>query len=414
VARHLAPLVEEMLAESPVVVVQGARQVGKSTLVRELMSARGGMVLTLDDANTRAGLAENLDEVGRLRPGGTVAIDEVQLLPELLTAIKVAVDRDRRPGGFLLTGSADLLHVSGAHESLAGRAESVTLWGFSQGEVRGLADDFLTWLDAVEPGEREWPAENYERLITEGSYPEAIKRSDAGRARWFDNYSRAVVDHDAAQVSGLADLSRLDTLLRLMAANTGQEVVLAQIARAAGIPERSLPPYLRLLGDLYLTRSLPPWGRGLARRAVGKPKALVADSGLAAHLMGVSENSFAGFGRREHFGQLLEAFVAAELIRQRDWSATRFRLFHFRDSTGPEVDLVAELPGGNVIGLEVKAASTLRPADFKGLTFLRDRLGEQFKQGAVLYTGTRELRWGDRLRALPISALWSQPALGAA
>ncbi|MDR0431835.1 MAG: DUF4143 domain-containing protein, partial [Bifidobacteriaceae bacterium] len=213
--------------------------------------------------------------------------------------------------------------------------------------------------------------------------------------------------HDAAQVSGLRDLQRLDTLLRLLAANTAQEVVMAHVARATSIPERSLPPYLRLLEDLYLAVHIPPWGRNLAKRAVGKPKALLADSGLAAHLVGATQKSLTGFGRREHLGQFLEAFVAAELTKQRAWSARRFRLFHFRDSTGPEVDLVVELAGGDVIGLEVKAASTLGPSDFKGLRYLRDHLGEQFKQGAVLYTGTQELPWGDRLRALPIPALWS-------
>ncbi|MCL1897801.1 MAG: ATP-binding protein [Micrococcales bacterium] len=396
-----------MLAESPAVVIQGARQVGKSTLVAQTIKRHGGQVFSLDDDNTLLAAQASPTEFVRQPVQGILAIDEVQRAPGLLVAVKAAIDIDRRPGRFLLTGSADLLHVSGASESLAGRAETLKLWGLSQGERLGMTDDFISWVTKRHPVTgRQFDQVDYPALIVDGGYPEAIRRSQRGRTRWFDNYAHAIVDHDAAEVSGLEALDRLGTLLRLAAATTSQELVLAGFSRLTGIPQRSLPPYLRLLDDLYLTQRLAPWGRNLAKRVVGRPKLHLADTGLAAHLSGVTDAMLNDVFQRPKLGGLLESFVLAELVKQQSWSATTFRLFHFRDSTGPEVDLVAELSDGKVVGIEVKSAADLGNSDFKGLAYLRDKLGEQFVQGVVLYTGQRELPWGDRLRALPVSALW--------
>lgn len=413
VVRHSLPLLEEMLAESPVVVVQGARQVGKSTLVAQLVEQHGGKLFSLDDETIREVALANPVEFVEQNPGGVLALDEVQNLPRLLSTIKVSVDANRRPGRFLLTGSADLLHVAGVSESLAGRAETLHLRGLSQGERSGVHDDFIAWLaQAGSSQPRSFATTDYPTVIAEGGYPEAIRRTIRSRKRWFDNYCRSVTSHDAAVVSGLTDLDRLDVLLRLLAATTSHELVLAHVSRQTAIPERSLPAYLRLLDDLYLTQRLPAWGRNLAKRVVARPKALVADPGLAAHLTGATPEVLSDILQRNRLGDLLESFVTAELAKQQTWSDADFRLFHFRDSQGVEVDLVAELPDGRVIAIEVKASVSLARTDFAGLGFLRDRLGSAFVQGVVLYTGTEEVPWGDRLRGLPVSSLWQHERAG--
>jgi len=405
--RNVTSLVDDMLSESPAVVIQGARQVGKSTLLKQVINRHGGVIFNLDDGNVLRAARTAPDEFVRQQVDGILAIDEVQRAPELMVALKAAIDDDRRPGRFLLTGSADLLHISGANESLAGRAETTTLWGLSQGERTGVIDDFLTAAVQRRPlTGRTYQPVDYPLLVTQGGYPEATVRPARGRARWFDSYARSVIDHDAVETSGLVWLDRLDVLLRWLAAGTGQELVLAQVSRATGVPERSLPAYLRLLENLYLIKLLPPWGRNLAKRVVGKPKAHLADTGLAAHMAGVTFDMLADILQRPKLGGLLETFVVTELEKQRGWSETPYRLFHFRDSSGPEVDVVAELADGRIVGIEVKSAQRLGDSDFKGLRHLRDRLGSQFVCGVVLYTGLQELPWGTDLYALPVSALW--------
>ncbi|MDR1294885.1 MAG: DUF4143 domain-containing protein [Bifidobacteriaceae bacterium] len=411
--RWVAALVEESLAESPVTVVQGARQVGKSTLVAGLAKNRDARVYTLDDATTLERVRADATTFVRQSPGRTVVVDEVQRFPDLLVAIKAEVDRDRRPGRFLLTGSADLLHVTGSHESLAGRAETEVLGTLSQGELRGVRDGIVQhlaespgWL--LERGSEPLTREEYVATVAAGGYPEALRRDERGRERWFTGYASAIVDHDAAEISGIRDLDRLGRLLRLLAANSSGEVVTARLGRDAGIPERSVPAYLRLLQDLYLVHTLPAWRRNVAKRLIQRPKCYVSDAGLAAFLVDVGAGELADFDHGELFGSLLEGFVVGELVKQHAWSTVAHRLLHFRDPDGSDVDVVAELRGGGVIGVEVKASAEVSARSFKGLTYLRDRLGPAFRCGVVLYTGTDAFEFSDRLYAAPIATLWKE------
>ncbi|MDP3971429.1 MAG: DUF4143 domain-containing protein [Candidatus Nanopelagicales bacterium] len=261
--------------------------------------------------------------------------------------MKAAVDRNRRPGSFLLTGSANLLTMPGAQENLAGRAETIPLYGFSRGELNGT-DDSLG--DALLSGDESRVANrhstlnrnDYLALVEAGSYPEALSRP-AGRRRsaWFDNYANRILSRDARQVSALARLDRLPMLLRVLAANTSGELVKARVAADVGLPETTLPPYLDLLESLYLIHLLPSWGRNLRRRVVGRPKAALLDSGLACRLGGLpAEAMTIGSPDAVRAGALLETFVASELRKQSHWAADRFGIFHYRERTGVEVDLV--------------------------------------------------------------------------
>lgn len=400
------------MADTPVSIVQGARQVGKSTLVKRLVEDSGGRLLSLDNAGVFLAAQTDPDGFVRQLPGGLLAIDEAQRVPSLIRALKAAVDEDRRPGRFLVTGSADLLDVPGSGESLAGRAETIPLYGFSQGELAGVRDDFVT--TAVTGGLEGWSTpmaavgrDGYARAIMTGGFPEVQARADRRRERWFDNYLARVVEHDAAEVSRLRQLERLDTLLRLIASSNAGELVRAKVARQSGIPETSVDPYVRLLETLYLVHRLPPWGSSLTQRVIGRPKIIVVDSGVAAHLAGQSVERLTAVSADDQFGPLFEAFVASELLKQQTWSATSFRLHHYRDREGNEVDLIVELGDGRILAFETKAARSAVSSHLRGLTFLRKKLKDRFIAGVVLNTSAFPLKLGDRLWSAPAACLWA-------
>ncbi len=410
--RWAEALVRETMADTPVSIVQGARQVGKSTLVRRLVEESRGRLLSLDNADVLLAAQADPDGFVRQLPGGLLAVDEAQRVPSLIRAIKAAVDEDRRPGRFLVTGSADLLELPGSGESLAGRAETIPLYGFSQGELAGVRDDFVTALVAGQVEGLVTPPgtggrDSYARAIMAGGFPEVQARAERRRERWFDNYLARVVEHDAAEVSRLRQLERLDTLLRLIASSNAGELVRAKIARQSGIPENSVDPYVRLLETLYLVHRLPPWGNSLTQRVIGRPKIIVVDSGVAAFLAGQSVERLTTVSADDQFGPLFEAFVASELLRQQTWSATSFRLHHYRDREGNEVDLIAEVSDGRILAFEVKASRSAVPGHLRGLTYLRNKLGDRFIAGVVLNTSAHPLKLGDRLWSAPASCLWA-------
>lgn len=412
VQRHVKPRVLEALADTRIVVVQGARQVGKTTLMNAVVSEVGGRVMTLDDDVTRA--TAQADPVGFLQQnsGALLAIDEVQRAPELTLALKLLVDRDPRPGQFLLTGSANLLRLPATEDSLAGRAESVELHGFSQGELAGHRERFI---DRLLSGERfvghssSLTRRDYLDRAVAGSYPEALRR-EAGRRRnqWLDNYINRIVERDASEISHLQRLGELPVVLRMLAARGSEELNLADVARDTGIPVRTLGPYIELLETLYLVQRIGAWSTNLSKRVVSRPKASLLDSGLAARLAGVSADSASSPTHAGFAGHLLEGFVAGELRRQRGWSEDQVRISHFRDYAGDEVDLILEADDGRIAGIEVKASSSVNAKDAKWLAKLRDRLGDRFVAGVVLHTGQTSGPLGDRLAALPIDVLWTE------
>jgi uncharacterized protein len=410
VSRNVERLVRDTLADTPVTVVQGARQVGKSTLVRQILP--DAPPLTLNNAPTLA--AAKVDPVGFVRQNadGLLAIDEVQRAPELILAIQDAVEEDRRPGRFLLTGSANLLNLRGAQESLAGRAETVELFGLSQGEVNGRVETLIDRLldgesSAIRAGDFSLTRAQYAEIICAGSYPEPRLRTGVRRRSWFNNYLRRVLTRDAVDVSRLPHLDQLPKLLSLLAAQSSGEIVRARIANDAGIPPSSLPPYLKLLEDLYLIQVLPAWGENLTKRETDWPKIALLDTGVVARLNNVTAEALGPARVSNLAGDLFETFVAGELRRGLGWSEHPAALFHLRTRDRVEVDIVIEDDDRNVAGVEVKASSTVDASDFKGLRFLQDKIGDRFTHGVVMYTGDKALPFGERLTALPIQALWA-------
>lgn len=383
--------------------------VGKSTFASMLAEGGQARQVTLDDPAVLR--AAEFDPAAFVMQADDrlLIIDEIQRAPQLILAIKATVDRDRRPGRFLLTGSSDLLRMERTPDSLAGRAVTVDLRGFSQGELTGVKDDF-----AAKARERiDYHAfetavgrADYVARIASGAYPEVVTLPARPRAAWIDGYVERIVQRDVADISNVSEPMRLRRVLELLAANQAGELVPARLARSAGIPETTLRRDLDLLRTLYLVDTIPPYSRNLTARQVGRHKAMVSDTAVALRLTGLSEARLADLTGAEYLGPQLEGFVATELLRQRGWSDTDFRIGHFRDRTGIEVDLIIEYADGDVVGLEVKAGSTPAASQFTGLKALRERLGERFRAGIVLNTAAQGHPFGDRLGSLPVAALW--------
>ncbi|GAB1693823.1 ATP-binding protein [Krasilnikovia sp. M28-CT-15] len=408
--RRAAAQVGAALSDTRVVLISGPRQAGKSTLVRMVAGDRLGERRDLDRPQDRA--AALSDPVGFVESPGLLVIDEIQRAPELLLAIKSSVDDDPRPGRYLLTGSSRLFGMIAAPDALPGRMETVELWPFSQGEIDGESDGFIDAVFRTGPGLRHESAVSrgdYAARIVRGGLPEAVSRTDGRRrGRFFDSYVQALIDRDVRQLSDIQHKGQLRTLIRLLAARSGTIIAAGALESALGLSRPTIARYLQALDEIFLVKRIPGWSRNLGTRATATPKLIFVDSGIAAHELSLDARALLRPGAP--FGPLLESFVLSELARQLSWSNQLANLYHYRDHSKFEVDAVLENRHGHVVGIEVKAASTVGPDDFRGLRRLADRLGDDFIAGIVLYTGASTLPFGTRLRAMPVSALWEVAA----
>lgn len=335
-------------------------------------------------------------------------IDEVQRVPELFLSIKEVVDTDHRPGRFLLTGSARVLGLRGLPDALPGRMETIELWPLSQGEIEGTPDGFVDAVFGDGPDLRHESQESragYAARVTRGGFPEAVARPDPRRrAQFFDSYVADLINRDVLQLSEIENGTAMRALTRMLAARSGQLLVPAALGNALELSRNTVNRYISLLEEVFLIKRVPAWSRNLSARAVGTPKVACVDSGIAANLLDLTTDRLV---RPDGgLGPLLEGFVLMELCRQLSWSDRRTELYHYRTKDGVEVDAVLEDRRGGVVGVEVKAAATVRDDDFRGLRHLASRLGSDFIVGLVLYTGSLTLPFGPRMRAMPISALW--------
>jgi hypothetical protein len=410
IERHITPALLDALGDRPAVFLQGARQVGKSTLVQQLASAaHPARYLTLDDAEVLG--AARADPSGFIAGlGERVVIDEVQLVPELFRAIKAAIDRDRRPGRFLLTGSANVLLVPRVSESLAGRMEILTLWPLSQGEIEGRRETFIDAVFGSSLPQLARQRDSRQTLLERafrGGYPEVQRLATHRRRAWFASYITTILQRDIRELANIEGRTELPRLLSLLAARASSLANVAELSRSIGIAYNTLKRYLALLETTFLFHVRPAWAANLGKRLVRAPKLALVDSGLLANLLGLSIERL-GHDTRA-LGPLLENFVAMELEKQRAWSRVQPQLFHFRTQSGSEVDIVLEAADGLIVGIEVKAGASFGAGDLAGLRSLRELAGKRFRRGVLLHTGHESVSLGDQLVALPVGALW-QPA----
>lgn len=406
--RRATSEVLKALEWSPVVLVEGPRQAGKSVLVSELVgAARPASYVTLDDAVVLAAAREDPQGFVFGLPD-PVIIDEVQRAPELFLPIKLSVDQDRRPGRFTLTGSANVLLLPKLSDSLAGRMSIVTLWPLSQGEIDGSRECFLDAAFAEEPLPRFQGSQTRVGIaerIARGGFPEAVALPAGGpRDGWMRGYTTTLLERDVRELAAIGERVALPRLLRLLAARSGMLLNVADLARSTGIARATLDRYLALFTRTFAVRLVPAWAGDTARRLMKSPKVLFVDSGLATHLMGLDAARL--LEDPDRLGPVLETFVGGELLKQIAVSGERLELMHYRDSRGNEVDWVLEDRRGRLVGIEVKSTSSPSGRDFKALRSFAASVGERFHRGIVLHTGTTATPMGEGMWALPVDALW--------
>lgn len=412
IRRYLQPRIEEAMQDTPVVLVNGPRQAGKTTLVRQFADATRTYV-TLDDAATLAVVRQ--DPVGFVRSVDRAVIDEVQRVPELLLAIKQSVDLDRRPGRFLLTGSANVMTLPRVADSLAGRIEAHILLPLAGCEVECSAG---RWLDAVfsgempnspaAPAETETGAALVQRVLR-GGYPQALARPVTRRREaWLNQYVDTLIQRDVRDIAAVEKLDQLPRLLTALAHMSGQLCNFAQLAGQIGLDNKTAEKYLGVFEQMFLLRRVRQWsGNGLSR-IVKSPKLQFIDAGLLCSLIGVNEDLL--LRQRQHIGAVLESYVYGELLKLVSWAQQDYQLLTFRTTTQAEVDFVLENRRGEIVGVEVKAAASFHASDFSGLKKLAALAGERFLGGVLLYDGIHTLPMGDvagkPLWAVPLSTLW--------
>ena len=404
--RLLATRIAEAMADTPVVLVAGPRQAGKTTLVRQI-AAQKIRYLTLDDELTL--LAAKEDPVGLVRSLDRAVIDEIQRAPQLLLAIKKTVDEDRRSGRFLLTGSANLMALPMVADSLAGRMETLTLLPLSQSEMHGSN---ANWVDNAFAGHLltatpPFLGNELIETVLRGGYPEALSRtSTRRRAEWSRQYINSIIQRDVRDVADVGKLDHLPRFLRALAQVSGQMCNYSQLGGQVGLDHKTAARYIGVFEQMYLLRRIEVWAQNRLNRIVKTPKMQFVDSGLLSTLTNVTPTL--AQKNRHCFGNILECFVYGELRKHMATAESDYQLFYYRDHDQYEVDFIIENAAGDLVGVEVKAAATVTVGDLRGLKRLASVAGEQFKMGVILYDGSETLPLGDGLWAAPLSSLWGR------
>jgi len=404
--RQIGSRIAEAMEDTPVVLLAGPRQAGKTTLVRQI-SGNGTRYLTLDDELTLMSARE--DPVGMIRSLDRAVIDEIQRAPSLLLAIKKSLDEDRRPGRFVLTGSANLMALATGADSLAGRMETFLLLPLSQSEIERQSTN---WLDSVfagwipQPSAKALGSDLVDRVLS-GGYPEAISRSTPRRRiAWARQYIDALIQRDVRDVSGIEKLDQLPRFLRALAQTAGQMCNYSQLGGQVGLDSKTVAKYVGVFEQMYLLRRVDVWARNRLNRVVKTPKLQFVDSGLLATLIELTAEEVER--DRTRFGNVLESFVYGELLKATTTAEVEYALMYYRDADKVEVDVVIENAAGQLVGVEVKASATVKESDLRGLRKLATLAGDQFRMGLLLYDGDETMPLGDNIWAAPLATLWGK------
>jgi len=401
--RKIKPRLLTALTDSPVVLVHGARQTGKSTLVKYLAeNDYPARYLTFDDSGILSAAQNNPQD---FIAGYTenLVIDEVQRVPEIFLAIKSLVDKNRKAGRFILTGSANVLVLPKVAESLAGRMEILNLHPLAQSEINKVEDNFIDVLFAgnFRPDYKEQKTNDLASRILTGGYPEMLLRKERERQNaWFKSYITTILQRDVRDIANIEKLSELPRLLSLLATRAGTLLNFAELSRSSTIPQTTLKRYISLLEAIFMIFILPAWSGNLSKRLIKTPKFYLNDTGLLSHLLGFEMNKI--LSDPLSWGRLMENFVIMELLKQASWSRFNLSLYHYRSASGQEVDFIIERSDGKLIAVEVKATAKITATDFTHIKVFADETGKRFLRGIVLYTGKEVIPFGKNLFAMPM------------
>jgi uncharacterized protein len=404
--RYLKSSLLQAFKVSPVTLLVGPRQTGKTTLMREIAEELGMHYLTFDTLKQL--VAAQDDPEGFIAGLETpIIIDEVQRVPEIALPIKLRIDLNRVAGSFGLTGSANPLVAPKLNDSLAGRMFILHMWPLSMGEIQSKQSRFLELaFDPTAKFSVKSPCSRKEviEILLKGGYPDALVLDAAMRDQWYDNLLTTILERDVQDITHLTRPRDVAKLLTILATRSANLLNLSEISRIAAIPYTTLNQYMVILESLFLIVRQPAWHRNRTKRLIKMPKLYFGDTGLLINQMRIGREAIVEDGRL--LGSILENFVFMELKKLSSWSLDKVDLYHFRTETGSEVDIVLENRAGQVVGIEVKSSETISPDDWKGLHVLEDEVGGKMVRGIILYLGKEIVALGNNRIALPISALW--------
>ena len=417
IQRHLSKIVLESLQDFPVVLLIGARQVGKSTLAKELTKQNWpARYLTLDNRAVLDAALTNPDGMvqGLDLP---VVIDEVQRASDLLRSVKMTVDQDRQPGMFLLTGSANILTMSSVSETLAGRVAVHQLHPFSWTEVEGekpsevlehifKAQDAKGLVRKLSLSNAPARTKELQQFILRGGYPDpCLMKNPSSRSTWFESYRQTYLERDVRDLTSIAHVPDFNRLLVTLALRTGQMLNFSSLSRDVGLPVSTLRRYFNILEETFQIFRIAPYHANVGKRIVKTPKAYMSDTGMACHLSDADD--WSTLQKRNQAGAMLETWVAGELRKLLSLSSTRTGLYYWRTRDGREVDFLLER-GGRVVGVEVKQAARIDKHDLTGIMACSDALKNSWHMGIVLYGGTEVVPLDPKIIAVPFSIFFGR------
>lgn len=406
--RNIQDKLDRAIKNNPVVLINGARQSGKTTLVEQLCKYKDYSYITFD--NIQHLQAAQNDPFGFITNLKTpIVLDEVQRVPEIFLTIKYVVDRNRQPGMFVLTGSANPLLLPRLGDSLAGRMAIIDLFPFSQGELSGIKETFINTIfneNINNLGEVKLTKTDLCKKMVTGGFPpvQQLENYD-DRSDWFDNYLTTILQRDVKNLANIEGLSQLPNLMSLIATRASGLFNVAELSRSSKIATTTLHRYITLLQTLFMITSIQPWHSNLSKRIVKSPKIHLVDTGLLLYLQRIDADRL--LLQNEAFGKAFENFIVSELIKQSSWNKPKVDLYYFRTHNGVEVDIVLEGRNGEIVGIEVKGHESVRAKDFYGLRHLQKTIGSSFKAGIVIHPGSEIIPFGRNMWSVPIGSLWT-------
>ncbi len=414
--QYIDRLIEDRIVASlsafPSVYVAGPRQSGKTTLVMRISESRHkANYFTFDNLQTRSAAQHDPEAFLRSLRGNAV-LDEIQLVPELFRPLKIIVDENRQTDGggrgkFLLTGSANVMALPQLSDALAGRMSTHTLLPLSARELdKNREGSFIDRVFCSELHFGDASESDLEQVLADATFPELLTIGDrALRQEWCDSYLQTVLYRDVHSLLEVQKLASLPDMLSLLAARAGGLLNESSLARDLALNHITVKKYRILLESLFLTLSVPAWTPNLGKRLIKTPKVYLCDLNLLLHLLN-AELGFVQSADRTQMGRVMENFAAVELAKQATFSSTRTRLYHYRTSSGQEVDFVLESQRGEIVGIEVKSTSNISSRNFRSLEALKGDIGKKFKCGIVVHPGKKAVQFSNQFFALPIASFW--------